>query len=253
MCNVECNCVSETSICCTNLGVRSKHTGAVWATRVDEREREIRRVALAVEERYGSPRLGNPKDPLSDLVYIIISNRTSPLAARRAYQALRRQFPYWEQVLASGGTRKVRDILAPVGLSRLRSSQIVRSLRIVRRDFGRCTLSPLRRMTSDDALSYLVRLPGASDKVARCVAMYTLGAGVLPVDTHVFRVATRLGWTRRGRPAQCHEELEALVPPALRFSVHTNFVALGRDICPPKNPDCDNCPIVSACRWGTRR
>ena len=90
-------------------------------------------------------------------------------------------------------------------------------------------------------------LDGVSEKVAKCVMMYTLGFDVLPVDVHVHRVATRLEWTNRKRADQCHEELEALVKPRYRFAFHVDCICHGRAVCRPKNPRCNDCVIRRYC------
>jgi hypothetical protein len=88
---------------------------------------------------------------------------------------------------------------------------------------------------------------GVSDKVARCVMMYTMEFEVLPVDAHVHRVARRLGWTNQERPEHSHEELEALVPPNLRYTFHVDCVAHGRELCRPIHPRCSPCALKLQC------
>src|SRR5262249_43991044 len=100
---------------------------------------------------------------------------------------------------------------------------------------------------------YLAELPGVSDKVAKCVMMYTLGFDVLPVDVHVFRVASRLGWTSRCRADQCHDDLEALVQPKHRYAFHVDCICLGRAVCTPVHPDCPACPIRQYCVYFKQR
>jgi endonuclease-3 len=82
-------------------------------------------------------------------------------------------------------------------LAKKRSRQIKQALLRIARDFGSCRLSTLRDGKEKLAHQYLTGLPGVSDKVAKCVMMYTLGFNVLPVEVHVFRVSSRLGWTKR--------------------------------------------------------
>jgi endonuclease-3 len=84
------------------------------------------------------------------------------------------------------------------------------------------------------------------------VAMYTMGAKVLPVDAHVHRVATRLGWTARKRADQCHEELEFVVPPNWRYVFHVGCVLHGRSICRPKQPRCLKCCVNRYCEYFKR-
>jgi endonuclease III len=196
---------------------------------------------------YGRPRLGNPAKPLDDLIFILISNRTSPHLAEQTYQRLKKSFPKWENVLDSSPS-KLRAVLRPAGLSRKKSQHIRSLLRKVKTDFGQCSLNALARWQDGEVHEYLTGLSGVSDKVAKCVMLYTLSSDVLPVDVHVYRVSKRLGWTARNRAAQTHEELEALVPPSRRFAFHVDCIAHGRSVCRPE-PDCQRCQIRKDCEY----
>lgn len=222
-------------------------------TRLSHRSRgqKVRRVCDALQSTYRQPRHGNPESPLDDLLFIIVSNKTAPTVARAAYRRLRDAFPQWNLVLSSRRQRLER-LLRSGGLSNLKSRQIYAALRMIVREFGACSLDALRELSTPEAHSYLTSLPGVSDKVAKCVLMYTCGAQVLPVDTHVHRIARRLGWTRRERADQCHEELEAIVPAQRRYGFHVNCVAHGRSCCRPARPDCDTCCIKRHCHYGQR-
>lgn len=225
-----------------------RKTGPVWDRAPGSRGQAVRRVCEALDSAYETSRLGNPDDPLDDLVFIIVSNKTSPDTARRVYASIRRRFPRWDDVLASPPST-LELLLGPAGLARVKSRQIRGALRRIREDFGSCDLAPLRQRSQDSIEQYLLRLPGVSDKVAKCVMMWTLGAEVLPVDSHVHRIARRLGWTSRKRADQCHDELEALVPPERRASFHVDCIMHGRAVCRPTGPECENCCIRRYCRY----
>jgi endonuclease III len=221
-------------------------SGPIWNSPPTVRTRKITQVCRKLEQEYGRPRLGNPRNPVDDLVYIILSNKTSPQVARKIYQQLKHTYPNWQQLL-DAPIVKVRKILRPGGLSRVKSNQIRAALRRISKDWGQIRLIQLRQYLPQDAEAYLTSLPGVSEKVAKCVMMYTLGFDVLPVDTHVHRVATRLGWTQRKRADQCHVELEALVKPKRRFAFHVDSICHGREVCTPSNPSCHLCLIQSYC------
>lgn len=231
-------------------GPEFKRTGAIWHRRLDSRRRVVERVCVTLERTYGKPRLGNPTEPIDDLVFITVSNKTASATAASVFATLRRRFRRWDD-LPAAPIRKVRRIMLPAGLARVKTQQLRAALRKIRRDFGRCDLSALRTASAVEAERYLTTLPGVSNKVAKCVMMYTLGFAVLPVDVHVHRVATRLGWTSRKRADQSHDELEALVPPALRYAFHVAAIAHGRQVCRPV-PECQVCPIADDCDYYRR-
>ena len=223
-------------------------TGAVWDKTARSRGQTVRRVCEALDSVYEPSRLGNPSDPLDDLVFLILSNKTSPRIAQRTYRALKRRYSMWDEVLAASPST-LESLLEPAGLSKVKARQFRAALLKIREDFGSCDLRALEERAEGEAEAYLVTLPGVSHKVAKCVMMWTLGADVLPVDSHVHRVATRLGWTFRKRADQCHEELEALVPPQRRAAFHVDCILHGRAVCRPTSPECDDCCIRRYCRY----
>jgi endonuclease-3 len=107
---------------------------------------------------------------------------------------------------------------------------------------------------SDHALeARLVELPGIGFKTARVVAaMSSLARQRFAVDTHVARIADRLGWAdwrRANRKATKRQadSLEAAIPREHRRQLHACLVALGRSHCRPLNPTCDACPLGDLC------
>ena len=225
-----------------------KLTGSIWRVRPRSRAQQVRRTCEALERKYGRPRLGNPRNPLDDLVFTILSNKTAPEVAARTYRQVKRRFPSWDDVLVSRPAT-LQHILRPAGLSRVKSRQIRSALKKISRDHGNCTLEHLKGAPIKEAQSYLEALPGVSTKVAKCVLMYTANEEVLPVDAHVFRIASRLGWTDRNRAAQCHEELEALVPGPRRYAFHVDCMVHGRTVCRPSSPLCEECSIRRHCEY----
>jgi len=224
------------------------HSGEIWKKPKRLRNETVERVCRGLKRAYGAPRLGNPSDPLDDLIYIVLSNKTGPRIARKTYDNLRHHFRDWEQLLAAPISALRRE-LKPAGLSSVKSRQIRGALRSIKNQFGVCGLGALRGKPADETEAFLVGLPGISKKVAKCIMMYTLNAQVLPVDVHVHRIARRLGWTARKRADQCHEELESLVPAKWRYAFHVDCVLHGRRICRPNEPLCRSCCIRRSCEY----
>lgn len=225
-----------------------KCRGTIWTKTPRTRSQTVTRVCRTLEGAYGRKRLGNPRNPLDDLIYVIVSNRTAPFVAKRTFRKLKETYGTWDRVLLSPAAL-LRSVLEPAGLSNVKSCQLLLALRKIKRDFRACDLSALIGHDESAIQDYLTSLPGVSEKVAKCVMMYTMGANVLPVDVHVHRVATRLGWTTRKRADQCHKELESLVPPRWRYSFHVACVLHGRRICRPNEPLCQSCCIKTSCEY----
>jgi endonuclease-3 len=209
---------------------------------------DIHKVCDLLERTYKNPRHGNPRRPLDDLIYIILSTRTRDLKFRTTFRNLKRAFPGWDSV-HSRNRSALERILVPAGLGRLKAAQIIDIITGLRLRFGRATLAPLAKMTDAEAEHLLTSLPGVGPKVAKCVLMYALGRNVLPVDVHVHRLATRLGFRTKKRPDTSQELIESAVPPELRYSFHVNAVAHGRAVCLSQRPRCGMCPISKWCRY----
>lgn len=222
--------------------------GAATKARLSAGERQrFSRVARILERTYGNPRLGNKKDPLDELIYIILSAKTTDTAFRRSYSRLHERFPDWFEISRSRSGTVARLIRAS-GLSRKKERQIrglLRQLSVM----GARTFRPhLRRLDDHEAERFLTSLPGVGLKTARCVLMYSLDRRVLPIDTHVDRVLSRLGFASGARLTErLQNEIQSRVPPELRYSLHVNLVAHGRSVCMAQRPACSECPIERLC------
>jgi endonuclease-3 len=87
-------------------------------------------------------------------------------------------------------------------------------------------------MTDAEARGYLTSLPGIGPKTAAVVLSFALGRDAIPVDTHVHRVARRLGLVPATASAERADRLlHDLVPDGLRTSLHVGLIRLGREIC----------------------
>lgn len=199
-------------------------------------------------QRYGTPRLGNKRHPVSELVFIILSARTKGREHEAAYRRLRKHFRTWEDVRdarADGVARVIRD----AGLSRIKATQIKGLLKRLTKDFGGLSGAGLRRLDTARLESYLTSLPGVGLKTARCAMLYALDRQVFPVDTHCMRLFEKLGLIDgRMRFEYAQDPLQAMVPTSLRYSLHVNAVAHGRETCVPRSPRCGQCPIQLLCR-----
>lgn len=202
---------------------------------------------------FGQPRHGNKRNPLSELLYILLSLQTSELNCRRSYSALRRTFPRWS-LLANASHRQVRRPIDFAGLGRQRASKILKIVHRIIEDNGKLSLSFLKAMKTDEAEKYLLSLPGVGKKTARCVLMYSLERPVFPLDTHCARVLKRLGFlVPDGSLRKSEDRIQNLIPPKLRYSLHVTMISLGRKTCLSRNPKCELCPLRSICPTGIGR
>jgi endonuclease-3 len=95
----------------------------------------------------------------------------------------------------------------------------------------------------------LEALPGVGRKTANVVLNSAFAQPTMPVDTHIFRVANRLGLASGSNPRQVEEELLQRVPPEYMLNAHHWLLLHGRYICKARKPDCPICPVVDLCEY----
>ena len=116
---------------------------------------------------------------------------------------------------------------------------------------GRVDLDRLHDLDDAAAEAYLLSLPGVGPKTAACVLVFSMGRAAFPIDTHVHRVATRLGWLPPNTTAdKAHLLLAPRVPPDIRYDLHLAMISHGRTVCRAQRPRCDACVLNDLCAYG---
>jgi endonuclease III len=219
--------------------------------RINNFEQNVFKVAGKLKRKYGDFAHHNKKNPLDELLFIICSVKTDFEGYTESYRALKKAFPTFD-ALAAASPKQIAKPLVRGGLYNGKSKGIKKIMDRIVSEFGRPTLTPLKEMSMKESERFLTSLPWGGKKVARCVMMYSLGWEVFPVDTHCWRICRRLGWVRAtNKDKICTnkdmDRLQGKVPPGLRFSLHVNFISLGRDICTHSRPKCAICPAEQLC------
>jgi endonuclease III len=209
----------------------------------------IDRILDRLRARYGPPQLHRRLPPLDELVLTILSQNTSDRNCERAYSRLRERFPTWEEV-RDAPTAELEAVLRPGGLAAQKAPRIQAVLRELSGG-GRPRLDGLARLAPTDAIARLTRLPGVGPKTASCVLLFSLDVPVMPVDTHVHRVAGRLGLIPSATAAgPAHDLLTAATPPARMLEAHLLLIRHGRETCKARRPRCGECVLLDLCPYG---
>lgn len=98
----------------------------------------------------------------------------------------------------------------------------------------------------------LTALPGVGRKTANVVLSNAFGVPAIAVDTHVFRVANRLGLAEGSTPEKVEQQLMRRLPKAQWSSAHHWLIHHGRAICAARGPKCEICPVLAYCLEGKR-
>jgi len=207
----------------------------------------VRRAHRLLEKAFGPLDPPRRLDPLEELILTVLSQNTSDVNRDRAYASLMDRFSSWEEVVEAD-PGDVAEAIRPGGLANTKAPRIQAILRAIEEREGRLDLGFLHRMSDEEVRDHLMGLPGVGPKTAACVLAFSLERPALPVDTHVLRVARRLGYvgSKTGADA-AHEAMAHLVPAEIRVSMHVGLIRLGRAVCKPGRPRCEECPLQGLC------
>ena len=113
---------------------------------------------------------------------------------------------------------------------------------------GGISLDFLKSMNMAEAKDYLMHLRGVGHKTASCVLLFSLGEPCLPVDTHIFRVAKRLGLIDSSVSIEkAHSLLQGQIPPSKVYQFHIHMIEHGRRMCHARRPCCEECVLRVNC------
>lgn len=179
----------------------------------------------------------------------ILSQNTNDTNRDRAYESLRARFPDWDAVRIAPRV-EVEQAIKSAGLWKQKARTLQETLTALYDEQGDLDLSHLEDRTDQEIIEYLTSFRGVGVKTAACVLCFAMGRSYMPVDTHVHRVARRLGLiAERATADQAHELLnrDSSVPPELRFSFHIQLIRHGRAVCRAGRPACDTCVLGGLC------
>ena len=190
---------------------------------------------------------------LDELVATVLSQHTSDTNSERAFAQLKERFPAWERV-ADAAPEEVADAIRCGGIADQKARRIHRILAAIAEREGRIDLSRLHNLDDAAVATYLESLPGVGPKTAACVLTFAMGRAAFPIDTHIHRVATRLGWIPAKTTAdKAHRLLAPRVPAAIRYDLHLALITHGRTVCRAQRPRCDVCVLRDLCPYGSSR
>ncbi|MFH1829786.1 MAG: endonuclease III [Pseudomonadota bacterium] len=177
--------------------------------------------------------------PFFTLIGTILSAQTTDAQVDQVTPKLFRQYPTPTK-LASARVSDVEKIIKPVGLHKAKSKSIIAIARMLRDEFD----SKVPAVRPE-----LMRLPGVGRKTANVVLIKSFGTNAMPVDTHVFRVANRIGLAKGKTPKDVEAGLERIIPERVLGAAHFWLIHHGRTLCTARSPKCNECPLARLCEY----
>lgn len=214
---------------------------------------ELEQVALQVSQRlldfYGVPVWRTPLPAVDELVSTILSQNTNDLNRDRAFEALQKRFPTWDEI-CEVTPDEIISAIRPAGLANQKGPRIQQVLRDIRMERGSLDLTFLKDWPVEKGRSWLMGFKGVGPKTAAIVLLFSLGLPAFPVDTHIYRVTGRIGLRPDGMTVEAaHTHLEKLFPPESYYAAHLNLIQLGRQICTARHVNCSICPLQDVCNY----
>jgi endonuclease-3 len=213
----------------------------------------VNKIIRRLKGAYGAPKPLRKTDPVDEIIRTVLSQNTSDKNSIPAYNALKARFGRWEDALAAD-TRTIRTLIRHAGLANIKAKRIKEVLSEIREREGKISLSGLRVLDVKSARDYLVSLGGVGPKTAACVLLFSFAKPIMPVDTHIFRVAKRLGLLKGDATIdQAHEELTGMVPARAIYECHLLLIEHGRRTCKASRPLCGACVLYGLCAFKMKR
>jgi endonuclease III len=214
-------------------------------------QRKIETARLRLMELYGEQDHYTRRDPMHELISTILSQRTNYANEKLAYETMWSRFGSWKGIRDA----PVDELTTAISASNYPEQKAPRIKEVLRRiiaEHGEANIDFLADMPLDEAMKWLLALPGVGLKTATLVLLFYFKKPVLPVDTHVHRVSQRVGMIgAKVTHDKAHAILLDMLPPdpKLLFNFHKHFFWHGQRTCTWFNPVCGQCPLQDICNW----
>ena len=183
------------------------------------------------------------RDPYQLVVATVLSAQCTDARVNLTTPALFQRYPD-PASLAAAALGELEELIRPTGFFRNKARNLQgMALALLERHGGRVP----------DTREELARLPGVGPKTANVVLANAFGVPALAVDTHIFRVARRLGLSEGNGPDRVEADLCRRFPPECWIELHHQLIFHGRRVCHARRPDCPACPLRDLCPTGLGR
>ncbi|MGC8668712.1 MAG: endonuclease III [Chthonomonadales bacterium] len=204
---------------------------------VQEKERALEVLRL-LEARYpGAECALHHRNAWELLISTILSAQCTDARVNQVTPVLFARYPDPE-ALANADPSEVEEIIHSLGAFRNKAKSIIGVSQAIVDQYGGVVPNTMEELTA---------MPGVGRKTANVVLGVAFGKPAVVVDTHVQRIARRLGWTSNTDPNKIEQDLMQLLPPEKWTSMAHTLILHGRTLCTARGPKCSECPVQSLC------
>ncbi len=179
----------------------------------------------------------NFENPYQLIVAVILSAQCTDKRVNMHTPAFFMRFPN-PQMLAQGTFEEVLELIKSISFPNNKAKHLLGMARMLVEDFDG---------EVPQEVEQLEKLPGVGRKTANVVASVIYNKPVIAVDTHVFRVSHRLGFSKGKTPLEVEKDLNKLIPLEERAIAHHWIILHGRYVCTARKPKCGGCPLREWC------
>jgi len=198
-----------------------------------------------LSKTYGKVVISLNVDAFELLIGAVISQNTTRNNAEKAFKRLREKIKITPGNLVKLSMEEIAETIKPAGLHRIKARRIKEISWKVIKDLGG-NIEWLGNLNVEAARIILKKLPGVGDKTADVVLSFYFKEPKLAMDTHIIRIAKRLGYNGSSYE-EIQSKLEAEIPENLRLDAHILLLQHGQRFCKALNPLCDECIIKEEC------
>ena len=178
------------------------------------------------------------KKPLYVLIGTLLSSRTKDDVTAKACNKLFKKVKNIED-LNKLTEKQIKKLIFPVGFYKTKAKHLKELPKVLKEKFDGEVPSEINE---------LIQLPGVGRKTANLVTSVAFNKPAICVDVHVHRIVNRWGYVKTNTPLETEIELKKKVPLELWKDINYYLVILGQNICKPKKPNCDSCPLNNICK-----
>lgn len=179
------------------------------------------------------------RNPFELLIAVILSAQATDISVNKATVKLYAIANTPEKILALGELQ-LKEHIKTIGLYNTKAVNIIKTCKI---------LIEQHNSTVPNNREALEKLPGVGRKTANVILNTCFGESVIAVDTHIFRVANRIGLAKGKTPLEVEIKLQKIIPPEFKHDAHHWLILHGRYTCIARKPKCPGCLIRDLCEF----
>ncbi|MBN2401125.1 MAG: endonuclease III [Spirochaetes bacterium] len=170
-------------------------------------------------------------------IAVVLSAQTTDKQVNSVTPSLFRNFPDFKK-LSEAEIREVESIIKSVGLYKTKAKNIINLSKMIVAGYNNILPNKIEE---------LLKLPGIGRKSANVILSMGFSIPAFPVDTHILRIANRIGYIKSAEPDKVEKILTEYIPEESWIESHLLFIKHGRVLCTARKPLCSKCPVNQLC------